>query len=522
MKRRTFLKNTAAASLPLLMGGFPIQAIARNHALARAMSCETDRVLVLIQLNGGNDGLNTLIPLDQYSILSSARSNVLIPANKTLSLTTETALHPAMTGFKNLYDDEKMSIVQGAGYPDPNFSHFRSTDIWTTASASNEKLSTGWIGRYLETEHPAYPAGYPNTDFPDPLAITIGSIVSTTCQGPVANASLAISSLEAFDQLLTGGTAPAPNTPYGTELTFLRQSMAQTNEYLAAVQAAAQLGSNQSSLYPATGQNRLADQLKIVAQLISGGLKTPFYIVNQGGYDTHANQVDGSDPAIGSHATLLGQLSEAVMAFQDDLDKQQLDDRVVGMTYSEFGRRIVSNFSLGTDHGAAAPLFVFGTHANPMIHGQSPSLPTNPGPQDNLPMQFDFRSVYGSILMDWFCVDELLVKDLLYEDFQYIPVLKDTNVALDAMVDSSLVSLEQNFPNPFQNQTLIRFETPAARVKITLFNNEGKEIRVIFEREVTAGKHEFMLDVSDLAAGIYHCRLQCKDQVRTKMMVLSK
>ena len=137
MKRRTFLKNTAAATtLPLLMGGFPVQALARNSRLAKAMSCETDRVLVLIQLNGGNDGINTLIPLDQYSILSTARPNVLIPANKTLSLTTDTALHPAMTGLKNLYSDEKVGIVQGAGYPNPNFSHFRSTDIWTTGSPS--------------------------------------------------------------------------------------------------------------------------------------------------------------------------------------------------------------------------------------------------------------------------------------------------------------------------------------------------------------------------------------------------
>lgn len=519
MKRRTFLKNTAAASLPLMVGGFPIQALARDHRLARAMRCETDRVLVLVQLNGGNDGINTLIPLDQYRVLTSVRPNVLIPSNKTLSLTTETALHPSMTGFKDLYTDEQMGIVQGAGYPNPNFSHFRSTDIWTTGSPSDENWSTGWIGRYLETEFPGYPTGYPSADDPDPLAITIGSIVSNTCQGPVANASMAIASLDAFDQLLTGGTAPAPNTPYGTELSFLRQSITQTNEYLTTIQAAAQVGSNQSQLYPPARQNRLADQLKIVAQLISGGLKTQFYIVNQGGYDTHANQVDPTDTTLGSHANLLADLSEAITAFQDDINQQNLDDRVVGMTYSEFGRRIVSNGSLGTDHGAAAPLFVFGTHANPIIHGQNPVLPATPTPQDNLPMQFDFRSIYGSILMDWFCVDEVAVKDLLFEDFQYIPVLKDTNTALGDLADPALVSLAQNFPNPFDSHTMISFETPAGRAKLSLFNNTGYEIRTLFEQHIAAGKHEVKLDASDLPAGVYHYRLQFKDQVRTRSMI---
>jgi uncharacterized protein (DUF1501 family) len=424
-----------------------------------------------------------------------------------------------MTGFKSLFTDEQMGIVQGAGYPNPNFSHFRSTDIWTTGSPSSDNWSTGWIGRYLETEFPGYPTGYPNTDDPDPLAITIGSIVSNTCQGPVANASMAINSLDAFNQLLTGGTAPAPNTPYGTELTFLRQSMAQTNEYLTTIQAAALAGTNQSQLYPAAGQNRLADQLKIVAQLISGGLKTQFYIVNQGGYDTHANQVDPTDTTIGSHANLLGDLSEAVAAFQDDMNQQKLDDRVVGMTFSEFGRRIVDNGSLGTDHGSAAPLFVFGTHANPIIHGQSPALPLSPTPQDNLPMQFDFRSVYGSILMDWFCVDEMVVKDLLFEDFQYIPVLKDTNTAVGDLADPSLVSLSQNFPNPCESHTTISFEAPAGWVKLSLFSNTGHEIRTVFEQQVTPGQHEVKVDTSDLAAGVYHYRLQVKDQVRTKSLI---
>ena len=523
MKRRSFIKKSAtAATVPLLLGGMNVQALARNTVLNDMMAgCDPDRILVLIQLNGGNDGLNTLLPLDQYSNLSQARGNILIPERQALKLTDETGLHPAMTGFENLYKDDKLGIVQAVGYPNPNFSHFRATDIWTSGSPADELWETGWIGRYLDKRYPGYPTGYPNTANPDPLAITLGAVVSQTCQGPVVNMSMAMDAGANFDQLLTGcSTSPAPATPYGTELAFLRQSITQTNSYLDSLEDAFNMGSNMSTLYPANGNN-LSNQLQLVAKLISGGLKTQFYICNIGGFDTHAMQVDTADTTQGSHANLLSQVSVAVEAFQDDLKQLGYEKEVLGMTFSEFGRRIASNGSTGTDHGAGAPLFLFGTDVNPMIHGANPTIPGTVVQNDNIPMQFDFRSIYGSVLQDWFCVEEADIKNLLFDDYQHIPVLKSTSTGVEDLIASGKISLGQNFPNPAEGNTRIPLSLhEGAFVSLKLFNGNGQFIRVISERQFAAGDHEINVDLHGLAAGVYHYRLQVEDQSAMKSMIV--
>jgi uncharacterized protein (DUF1501 family) len=524
MKRRKFIKNTAAAAtLPLFLGGMNVQALAKTNMLKRMMNgCDPDRILVLIQLNGGNDGLNTLLPLDQYSNLARARADVLIPERQALKLTNETGLHPVMTGFENLYKDDKLGIVQDVGYPNPNFSHFRSTDIWTTASPSDEVWETGWIGRYLESRYPGYPDGYPNATTPDPLAITLGAVVSQTCQGPVVNMSMAMDANANFDQLITGcSTSPAPQTPYGTELTFLRQSIQQTNEYLTTLEDAFNNGTNMSSMYPANGNN-LADQLQLVAKLINGGLKTQFYICNIGGFDTHANQVDQGDTTAGFHANLLDQLSVAVEAFQDDLKLMGDEDRVLGMTFSEFGRRIGANGSMGTDHGAAAPLFLFGTEVNPTIHGVNPTIPSSVAPDANVPMQFDFRSIYGSVLQDWFCVDEQDIKNMLFSDYQHVPVLKSTVGIEEDLIASGKIVLGQNFPNPAEGYTRIPITLDeGALVSLTLFNANGQLIKTISERTLSAGDHQVEVDLNGLAAGVYHYRMQVGNHHAMKSMVVN-
>jgi uncharacterized protein (DUF1501 family) len=186
MKRRSFLKTSSVVSLPLLLNGMPISAYSRSR-LFNFLNTETDKVLVLIQLNGGNDGLNTILPLDQYDNLANVRSNIIIPEGSALPIDDVTAFHPNMTGLRDLYLDGKMEIVQSVGYPNQNRSHFRSTDIWTSGSPADEAWNTGWLGRWMDGDHPTFPDAYPNPDFPDPLALTVGSLVSTTCQGSAAN-----------------------------------------------------------------------------------------------------------------------------------------------------------------------------------------------------------------------------------------------------------------------------------------------------------------------------------------------
>jgi uncharacterized protein (DUF1501 family) len=514
MKRRSFIQSGSIISLPMMVNGLNIAAITKSK-LFNLINEDNDKILVLIQLNGGNDGLNTLIPMDQYAELFSVRQNIIIPENQLLSIEGENAFHPAMGAFQEMYNQSKLNIIQSAGYPNQNRSHFRSTDIWTTASPAEEFWTTGWLGRYFNLNHPGYPEGYPNVENPDPLAITIGYTVSETCQGPVSNYSLALTDPDSLGIIAEQEEGELEDNCYGYELKFVQDSIKQANAYSSAVTAAAEAGTNLSTKYD--DNNRLALQLKTVARLINGGLKTKIYVVTLGGFDTHANQVNNGNPSQGGHAQLLGWLSDAIDAFQDDVELMGKEEKVLGMTFSEFGRRIRANESLGTDHGTAAPLFVFGTCVNGTILGDNPEISTNVGVQEGVPMQFDFRSIYGSILMDWFEVAENDVRNLLYEDFQHIPIIEGcaptyTQDIFDAALDFDV------FPNPFSSNVQVKFTAKSERVRLSLFDVLGNELRVIFDRKLSAGDHRFNVDTSKLTPGNYVMRLVSESGQKTKLI----
>lgn len=513
MKRRNFIKNTGTAiSLPLLLNGFKLSAIP-SSTLFNAVN-ETDRVLVLIRQDGGNDSLNTFLPLDQYDGLSAVRSNILIPSNQTLTLSDTIGLHPTMGGIKNLFDEGRMGLIQSVGYPNQNRSHFRSTDIWTSGSPAEEYWQTGWLGRYLENMHPNFPENYPNTDFPDPFAITMGNIVSETCQGTNVNFSTTVQ--DPFSATpLTEGSGIVPDTPYGEELTFLRTAISQANAYSEVITGAAESGNNIAT-YP--DDNTLAQQLKNVALLISGGLKTKIYIVSQGGFDTHANQVDTSDVTVGEHASLLQTLSDSVSTFQQDLQELGLEDRVITMTFTEFGRRIRSNLSLGTDHGTAAGMMLFGSCVNPAILGDNPEIAADAGVGDGIPMQYDFRDVYGSILKDWFGVEESTIKAMLFEEFTPLPIISCTTVDNTTIIEEAPVDLHC-YPNPCTTNFIARFSSEGEWAKMSIFNNIGGEVKVVFNRPITAGQHEVNISLRDMPKGTYFCRLQMGVRQKTMRIV---
>ena len=533
MKRRTFMQRTLPATiLPFALHGFSMKAYAHHPALAKLLNTavDTDHVLVVIQLSGGNDGLNMVIPLDQYSAYNNARSNISIPETSVLPLKPETGLHPAMTGLESLYKDGKLAVVQSVGYPNPNFSHFRATDIWLTGADYNQEIRTGWMGRYLETEFPGFPIGYPNPSMTDPLAIQIGSVTSPGLQGTSTGMGMAISNPNAFYNLLDNTTDPTPNTPAGHELQFIRLVAAQTDQYADTVKAAATKVTNKSTLYPTSG-NTLSDQLKIVARLIAGGLKTRIYIVSMGAFDTHSNQTDATDKTIGNHATLLGRLSVAISAFQDDIKLLGVEDRVVGMTYSEFGRRIKSNASRGTDHGAAAPLFVFGSQVEGGILGSNPAIPASPTTSSNIPMQYDFRSVYGSLLKEWFKVpdnemDALLLTPM-YTEVQLLPLIKITTpTSAGQPAQASLISLSQNYPNPVRagmgGGTTIPFRSNGSHVRLSVFDNLGREVETLVNTALPAGAHMVQFSPDRLPAGTYYVRMQSGSFQSVKTMVVAR
>jgi uncharacterized protein (DUF1501 family) len=421
ISRRDFIKSTAMFSIPFTLGGFRLFGLSSQHA--PLLTDENDKILVLVQLQGGNDGLSTLFHAGQYANLNAVRNNIMIPENTILNFHNGYGFHSAMQGMKDVWDMESLGIVQNVGYPNQNRSHFRSTDIWNTASSAEIFETKGWIGRFYDLDYSDYPNGYPNTANPHPFALTMGKIVSETCQGINANYSLSL--LDPFNPgtALVSAGGDIPNNCYGDALSFVNDTVSQTNAFAAVISAAANAGNN---LSPKWGSltTELSKKLKNVARLISGGLKTKIYIVQLGGFDTHDNQAVGGATTTGIHSDLLKELSDAICAFQDDLKLLHVDDKVVGMTYSEFGRRIRSNAALGTDHGTAAPVFLFGSCIQNQIMGDHPVIDTQVGIEDGVPMQFDFRNVYGTILSQWLGASETEVKNIIFQDFQALPIFK--------------------------------------------------------------------------------------------------
>ncbi|MCS6819956.1 MAG: DUF1501 domain-containing protein [Chitinophagales bacterium] len=532
MKRRQFIKTSVpAVTVPLLLNGLRIRAFAESPQLEALTGARgnNDNVLVLIELNGGNDGLNTVLPLDQYSTMASLRSNVLIPENKVLPVNgyPGTGLHPSMSGIQQMFNEGKVRIVQSVGYPNPDFSHFRSMDIWTSASNSNEYLRTGWMGRYLNYEYPNYPYDYPNNVMPDPLAIQIGGINSPVFMGPYMNMSYALlldenNQVQNYSFLNTIKDNYTVQKPFAKEVAYIRQVKKNTIELGNAVKNAYDKPVTQIS-YPDTD---LANQLKIVARLIAGGLKTKIYWVSLFGFDTHASQVEDTDTTKGMHADLLQIFSDAVSAFHKDLQQLGLADRVISMTYSEFGRRIISNFSMGTDHGAAAPLFIFGNKVIPGILGNNPTLPANATVNDNLPMQYDFRSVYASILQDWLCVPKSDIDTvILLKNFQTLPLVQNsscTAVSIRELNQSAGLNLISAYPNPFTTRTTIRYTTAGNHTLVEIYNPMGQQIKTLVEKDMAAGTYEVDFENEGFAEGTYYVRFQNGAVQQVKPLVIAK
>ena len=538
MKRRDFLKKVPLAAATTIIGGSTVQAYA-SSPMIQALTAglfETDRVLIVIQMSGGNDGLNTIIPLDQYDNLKAVRSNMLMNQSQILKLNDKTGIHPGMNRFKQMHDDGKLAVVQSVGYPNFNYSHFRATDIWMTGADSDKTLASGWLGRYLNYEYPNFPVGFPNAKMPDPLAIRMGSAGGVTTQVTGINMGYSLNApglptpqnpnptvannLDLTNYLFQD---PSPSTLAGKELSFVREIMRQTDKFEDVVKAAYDKSKNLSTAYPTDNGANLANQLKTVARCIAGGLKTRIYFLNTGGFDTHNSQVNGLDKSTGTHANLLQGVSDAVYGFMDDIKLMGLENRVCGFTFSEFGRRIVSNSSIGTDHGAAAPMFVFGAPIKSGIVGNNVTIdPKTANTNSNVPMQYDFRSVYASMLGDWFCVPKTDLDTILLKNFQKLDLLDSIN-CLPVDVHEANNAAGENmltpYPNPFNEATTIKYETKGGNTQVSIFNNEGMLIQSLVDEIKQEGRYEVRCDLGDLPAGIYYVRLQNEKLQQVKPMV---
>lgn len=511
MKRRDFLQYASSSFfLPLVLDGYGAKAENMTSSPFMKTLLEladvNDKILVVIQLNGGNDGLNMVLPLDQYSTYTGSgfRANIAIPENKVLKLKglTQIGIHPSMTGLQTLFNEGKLSIVNATGYPNPSFSHFRSNDIWYTAVDSDKLATTGWLGRYLENSYEGFPGAYPNVNFKDPLAIQISSISSTSFNTSTVSGALSIQNPDTFARIV--GDKPVvtpgelPNTVAGKYTAFIRQQQTSSVAYAGQLKTAADKGKNLVS-YPT--DNSLFDQLKIVARLISGGLQTKIYYVTLGGFDTHSQQVDTTDTTKGAHATLLKYLSDGIKIFMDDMKANGKDDRVAGMTFSEFGRRAISNGSRGTDHGWASPMFVFGNAVKTQIIGKNPNLKDLEG--NNIKMQHDFRQVYASVLTDWLGASADTAKKVMFDkSFANLPIFRETILGVEPTV-ADLINI---YPNPASGEVILESQIMMqGRDKVTLCDIEGwtSPLQMTY-----LSNQKIQIQLPNVQAGKYFIRLQ--------------
>ncbi|HEV3339566.1 MAG TPA: DUF1501 domain-containing protein, partial [Pirellulales bacterium] len=393
LTRRNLLKRSSLLALAPTVPGF----LAR---LARAAEPKTDDlVLVVVQLSGGNDGVNTVVPFGDEGY-AKHRERLRLPADRLHKLDDHVALHPSMRGMADLFQTQRLAIVQGVGYPNPNRSHDVSMAIWHTARFDPaEHKGYGWLGRGLDRlpARQGAPAAMLVGDGPLPAAVigrqsiagTFSRLDELAIQNPSARGALAAD-------------------PPGDDLAAF-VSRATVDAYTTADEVTAAAARKQGTATYASSQ--LGQHLALIARLIEAELPTRVYYAVQGGYDTHAVQME-------THSRLLGELSGALAGFLGDLKGAGLDDRVLVMVFSEFGRRVAENASAGTDHGTAAPVLLAGRGVKPGLIGAAPSLLDLD--EGDLKMTVDFRRVYASVLRDWLAVDPAAV---LAGQFEDLPVL---------------------------------------------------------------------------------------------------
>jgi len=415
--RRVFLQKglTLLAVAPTIPTFLDQTVMALNNPLDSKLTQQTSgkdgKILVVVQLSGGNDGLSTVIPYGD-DVYYQQRNAISHPADKVLKIDGYLGLHPNLTSLKSMYDSGDLAIVQGVGYPNPNRSHFRSMDIWQSAQPEIQQPSTGWIGRYFDNTCPGC----------DPhVGVAIGETLPLAMQGekvlPLSFErpdSYRYTGRDKTDyvKLNQAQLPPTITTPReitaGDQLDFLHRTA--MDAQLSSEEILRLTRSHSSPQpYPA---NEFGNGLKTIAAMIAGGLPTRVYYVALSGFDTHAQQLN-------RHDALMKQLSDGLGAFWSDLKQQKNNDRVMLMTFSEFGRRVQSNASGGTDHGAAAPMFVMGSGIQQGIVSRHPSL--NDLDQGDLKYVVDFRSVYASILQNWLNTPS---KPILGDQYPVLPLVK--------------------------------------------------------------------------------------------------
>jgi uncharacterized protein (DUF1501 family) len=521
MERRKFIQLSALSSAStLFLNGNQVQAFSKTTLLNTIpSSIIEERAIVLIQLSGGNDGLNTLIPINQYDAYANLRptikikdsgANAGIPLDNTLALEDQLLLHPSLTAFKSLYDLGKLNIIHNVGYPVINKSHFAARALMFKGgdgTPENANKTSGWMARFLHS-------GYDYANYEDPLGIQLGSKKPSlgfhSEHEHKVDVNLTGQDVSGYYSVISnlGNPIPTgiPNSDYGENIKFISGIESATNAYSERISEVFNAGSNSTVSYP---QYDLANQLKTVAKMIKGGSKTKIFLVHLGGFDTHADQVaSNSDSHLGNHANLLKELGDSIESFQNDIEALGLEEKVVTATFTEFGRKPIENGNLGTDHGNLGPMFVIGKHINGGINGSSADLSGVTKHYDETSMQFDYRQVFTTLISDFLGASENVVSGTEFDVFNgsnKMNLIEKSQVANIEPINTTAFKTNQLniYPNPIEEEATVKFVSETIeRVYIVLYNLNGG-ISFKIPQDVVSGINLIPLNIAHLTAGNY-------------------
>ena len=545
MNRKEFLKLASLASVgaPFMLNGMATRFM--NSFLDVQANCDVvnDRVLVILRLAGANDGLNTVIPISQYDTYSKLRPTIkiansgsagYIALDKTVSDNKLVGLHPVMTGFKSLYDSGKLTLLNGVGYPNPNYSHFRSENLMFAGKDghNSDDLGNGIFGRYLGALHPGL-SGNPTTLSPDPLAIQIGNLNPCLFYENEAERNIEYN-LTGFQNSLfnnlkskTSNTEFSASSEYNDLLDYIRGVATGMDAYYDRVMKVFNAGNNSTTTYPTS---LLAKQLKTVARLIKGGSKTKIFQVNIGGFDTHVNQVQYGSSNLGVHANLLADISNSIAAFQSDIDSLGIGDKILTLSFSEFGRQVKENANFGTDHGDLAPFFVIGNAAYAGVLGDHPAFSgLSSFYYDQSERRFDYRQIFASLLQDWLGADSGLISSTELQDFTTTDKKVDL-IKNQFKAENSCGTLNSNetkkanmvmvYPNPAKNYFIVDFgSTTYSNATIHLFDISGKNV---WNRNLDTYQSKFEILTEAFSNGVYILKIRTDRGEYSKKVIISK
>lgn len=511
--RRTFLKNLGLATGgATLLGGLPVKALGLSPLTALLSGGIEERALVIIRLAGGNDGLNTIVPLYEYGTYINNRPNVGIPQNQLINLNGAFAMPQYMQALNPLWQEGQMKAVHGVGYPEQNLSHFRSSDIWDSASDSNVVDDSGWLGRFILNQYPDFVNDPPTV----PPAIQIGNYGAILFNDEGGSSlSYSVTEPQELEQLAQSGqlfdTINLPDCYFGEQLGFVRTVTNNTFRYAESIANAYAASSNAVEY----GGN-LGYQLSLVARMVKGNLGTKLYLVSIGSFDTHAGQGN-------THPVLMNEVATQVKNFFDDLSAGGRAQDVLCMTVSEFGRRLDENGSAGTDHGAAAPMLLFGPGLNGSgFVGSHPSLDELDA-AGNLIFTTDFRQVYATLLENWLCLNPADVDEVLGNSFNRLDLGLDC-IATSASSPAPGSRLKAEILYQGDGSIAIQYYLPnAGNVQLQVLDMMGRPVETLASGYQLFGTHQAVFRPSRRlpASGMYVAFLRAgKQAVSEKFAII--